>query len=587
MSRRILIKPGLTPRSVLRKRRRSSTSFWQGMRDHDRLVHSSEEGEPLGLWRRSSRLRALCAMLSIALCFVIVSGQLVIIGLRSQNDVALTLNAPLAVAFARPDIVDRNGQLLATDIIMPSLYADPTKIIDVDDASEKLVRLFPVLNAKRLRRLLSDKSRRFVWINRGVSPKMAKLAWDAGIPGLYVQEELKRAYPAGRLGGHVVGHVDVDNKGLAGIERYLDENNLVEPVHGAQLTTLPPVRLSLDFGVQHALESELESAVKKYEARGGAGVILDVNSGEVLASASLPGVDPLKPRQYLEAERADRLTTGAYELGSVFKLFTVALALDDKIATPRTLIDTRKPLREAGFTIKDRYRVNREISVQEIFVRSSNVGSARLALEIGGARQKSFYRRLGLLDRAQTEVGPMAPPRFAKRWGRLETITASYGHGIAVAPLQFASAAAAIVNGGYRISPTYFRRERSQVQKGERVVSEKTSAEMRTLLHQVVSKSYGTGRRADVPGYRVGGKTGTAEMPGKKGYRKKSVIASFFAAFPMDQPRYVVLVSIFKPRPTGFLKSHITAGQNSAPTTARIIGRVAPMLGVRADQPRS
>ncbi len=556
------------------------------MRDQDRLVETSDR-EVLSLWRRSPRFRALAAILSVGFCFVVVSAQLVLIGVRSQNEVTVTLNAPLAIAFARPDIVDRNGQLLATDIIMPSLYADPTKIIDVDEASEKLVRLFPALDPKRLRRLLSDKTRRFAWINRGVSPKMAKRAWDAGIPGLYVQDELKRAYPAGRLAGHVVGHVNVDNKGLAGIERYLDDHELVEPVHSPQLSTLPPVRLSLDFGVQHALESELQSALKRYDAKGAAGVILDAHNGEVLALASLPGVDPLEPRQYLEKKRANKLTAGAYELGSVFKIFTVALALEHKAVSPTTIIDTRAPLREGRFTISDLYPVNRPLSVSEIFTRSSNVGSAKLALAVGSAHQRNFYKRLGLLDPQASEIGTMTVPRFPKKWERLQTITASYGHGIAVSPLQFASAAASMINGGHKITPTFLRQPKKTIPDGARVISEATSTQMRTLFRRAVAEQTGTGRRADVEGYHVGGKTGTAEIPRKGGYRKDAVIASFFAAFPMDEPHYVVLVSIFEPKPARKKQHQITAGRNAAPTAGRIIERVAPLLSVPASAPRS
>jgi cell division protein FtsI (penicillin-binding protein 3) len=532
---------------------------------------------------RSQRLRASAVVVGVGLAFVTVAGQLAMLAATGGSDIVLTLNEPIAKSFARPDIVDRGGRLLATDVEMPSLFADPSLIGSPDETVEQLATVLPGLEASDLRRQLEDRSKRFVWIRRGISPKTAQAVHDLGLPGLSFRDELRRAYPLARLAGHTLGQVNVDNRGVAGIERYIDDSIGVEAVHGATLSSGVPIRLSLDLGAQHSLEDELRRSMGRYEAKGASGLVMDVETGEILAAASLPGMDPSFPMEARDPDRADRIQGGTYELGSIFKAFTVAMAIEDG-KTVDTMVDVTKPLTAGRFTIKDTHPAGTPLSVADVFIRSSNVGAGMLALMAGKERQQEFLEKLGLLETQRTEVGPVAPPQVPQRIGRAEQITISYGHGIAVSPMQTAAAAASLINGGERVTPTFLKRAEGASPTRTRVVSEATSKSVAELFRRNVTDAHGTGKRADVPGYRVGGKTGTAEMPGRGGgYSEKAVISSFLAAFPMDAPRYLVLVSLFEPKGTDETKGEILAGLNAAPTAGRVIQRIAPMLGVVPD----
>ena len=286
--------------------------------------------------------------------FACVALQVLALGVTSRPHMSMAVAEPLATSFSRPDIIDRNGRLLATDVEAPSLFADPAIIIDRDEVVEKLSTALPDLDQNDLRASFSDKSRRFVWIRRGLSPKAAQRIHDLGLPGLAFRKELRRAYPAGELAGHVIGSVNVDNKGTAGIEKYIDEKIGVDAVNSATFSTRAPVRLSLDVGVQHALEDELDTAVRRYHSEAAAGLVLDIKTGEILASASsLPRVDPGHPAITTEASHADKMTAGTFELGSVFKTMTIAMALDEGLATPNTILDVREPLQAGRRQISD------------------------------------------------------------------------------------------------------------------------------------------------------------------------------------------------------------------------------------------
>lgn len=525
-------------------------------------------------------LRILIATSLVALAFLAVAGQLVRLAFHGQFQITTTLNQAIAESFARAEIVDRNGRLLAADVEAHSLFADPAHVLDRDEVVEKLSAIFPDLDQGQLRDDLSNRKRRFVWIKRGISPKTAQQVHNLGLPGLSFRRELRRVYPAGRLAGHVLGHVNVDNKGMSGIERYLDEVVGVEPVHGATLAERAPVRLSLDMGVQHAVDAELRDAMQRYKAKGAAGVVLDIETGEVLASASLPDVDPARPTMSLEPGRLDKVANSTFELGSVFKTVTAAMVLDGGLVTPETVFDVREPLTAGRFTIKDSHPVARPLTVAEIFIHSSNVGAGMMALKAGPERFKSFLKRLGLAEPMKTEAGPIAAPRLPERWGKAETITASYGHGIAVAPLQFATAVGALLNGGDRIVPTFVKRPMDDEKERTAVVSKETSNEVQALMRRNVTDRYGTGKRAAVQGYAVGGKTGTAEIPVTGGYREDAVIASFISAFPMNKPKYLVFVLLFEPEATD---GEVLAALNAAPTAGRIIARIGPLLGVSSE----
>jgi cell division protein FtsI (penicillin-binding protein 3) len=529
--------------------------------------------------------------LAVALAFAAVAAQVLRLALLSgSTGPRANLAEPLVRAFARPDIVDRKGRLLASDLATHSLFADPAQIIDVDETSELIASVLTDLDRAELRSSLADRSRRFIWIKRQLGPAEAQRIHDLGLPGLSFRNEPRRIYPQGRMAGHVLGHVTIDNRGMAGIERHIDETQGLESGFSADFSR-PPVTLTLDIGAQHALEEELSLAVAQYGAAGAAGVILDAGTGSVLAAASLPDLDPARPAESLLANRIDRLNAATYELGSVMKIFTVAMALEQGLATPATILDVRIPLQIGRWTIRDIVQSGRPLTLREVLIQSSNIGVAQLATRAGPDRQREFLHRAGLLTQIRLETGPLGTPRTPEKWGEVETATIAYGYGLAVSPMQFASAAASLLNGGNRLHPHLVATQgmlpagmeppQSDTANSQRIVSAKTSAAMRDMLRRAVTQSNGTGRRADAPGFEVGGKTGTAEMSGRGGYQAKSVVATFLGAFPMSAPRYVVLVSLFEPKPdAGDAAQRITAGVNAAPIASRIIARTAALLGV-------
>jgi cell division protein FtsI (penicillin-binding protein 3) len=533
-------------------------------------------------WPRASespRARLVLVALGLFVVLGAIAGQLIRLAMAGRHDISSSMAEPISRTFARPDIIDRNGRLVATDVAAPSLYVDPALVLDRDELVEKLVRTLPGLDEAELRRAIADRSRRFAWIRRGLTPQEAQRVHELGLPGLGFRREPKRVYPVGSLIGHIVGHVNVDNRGQSGIERYIDEAQGVDAVSGAAPSRLGPMRLSIDLGAQHAIADELAAAMQRYAAKAASSLVLEVDTGEVLAAVSLPGIDPGRPSDALDPTRLDRNQAGVFELGSIFKALTVAMAIDEGLATLDKVYDVTAPLEIGRHKITDLHPQRRPLTVRDIFLHSSNVGAGMLALEAGTERQQAFLAKLGLIEPMRTEIGPVAPPLKPKRWDRIETVTISYGHGLAVAPMQFAAAAATLVNGGVKVTPTLMYASGEPARR-LRIMAPETSAALREIMRLNVTAPHGTGRRAEVAGYRPGGKTGTAEMPGQGGYQEKSVIASFVAAMPMDQPRYLILVSLFEPQGTAETRGQITAGVNAAPTTGRIIERIGPILGV-------
>jgi cell division protein FtsI (penicillin-binding protein 3) len=519
----------------------------------------------------------------VALAFLAVGLQTLRLALLgAPGGPRMQLAEPLVRIYSRPDIVDRKGQLLATDLQFHSLFADPALVIDPDEASEKLAEVLPDLSQRDLRATLADRSRRFVWIRRGLPPATAQRIHDLGLPGLAFRTEPRRVYPQGRLAGHVLGGVSIDNRGLSGLEKHIDEALGLETGYSSDFSR-PPVTLTLDLGAQHGLDEELSLALAQYGASGAAGVIMDAATGAVLAASTLPDVDPGRPGEALLADRIDRLAAGTFELGSVLKIFTVAMALEDRIATPATVMDVRAPLEIGRWTIRDLVPSGRPLTMREVLVQSSNIGVAQLALRAGAQRQRAFLARLGLTEPMRWEAGALGTPRLPARWGEIEVATISYGHGIAVSPLQLVAASAPIFNGGMRVRPHTVETLPGIVpvaSAAERVLSEQTSVQMREMLRRAVTGVNGTGRRAEVAGFEVGGKTGTAEMAVRGGYEARSVVASFLGAFPISAPRYLVLVTLIEPRHDASAGGRITAGVNAAPIAARVIARTGPLLGV-------
>tara|TARA_R110002020_G_scaffold15143_30_gene53901 strand:+ start:861 stop:2573 length:1713 start_codon:yes stop_codon:yes gene_type:complete len=528
----------------------------------------------------NGRGRIILAMSAFVIAYVVIAGRLVALGMAEERPNVAYQTAQEAVAAARPDIVDRNGEILATDLSTASLYAEPRRLLDVDEAIEALATVMPELNsAATRRRLASDAG--FVWLKREITAEQRDRIHALGIPGIDFLTENRRFYPGGGLAGHVLGLVDVDNAGIAGLEKYIDDNGLAA-LHQAGLARtgedLAPVRLSLDIRVQHAVRDELIRALERYQAIAGIGIILDVHTGEVLAMSSVPDYDPNNPGQALDQDRMNRATGGVFELGSVFKTFTTAMALDSGKVKLTDSFDARRPIRVGSFTINDFHGTNRILTVPEIFVHSSNIGTAHMALSVGVDAQKEFLKKLGLLDPIQTELPEVASPMLPPKWSNLAAMTISFGHGLSVSPMNAAVAAVALMNGGNLVNPTFFPRTRSEaLASAKRVISPRTSMEMRDLF--LLNGQTGSGRNAQVDGYRVGGKTGTADKVVNGRYARNKRRNSFLAAFPMDDPQYVVLVVLDEPKPEEG-KPYATAGWNTAPTVANVVRRVAPMLGV-------
>lgn len=527
-----------------------------------------------------TRMRARAGLMSLVFvfAFVVLGARLVELGFPPEGNDQSTRLYTSSTVVHRPDIVDSKGRILATDIQMGSLFANPSRIVDVDTTAEQLASVLTHVNARTLRKRLTGGGK-FLWIARELNPRQQAQIHELGLPGLDFVQEPHRVYPAGATASHILGHVNVDNRGLAGAEYFIDTRRERVAVTGKKADKKKPVRLAMDLSVQHAVREELVAAMKLYKTKAAAAIVLDVHSGEIVALSSLPDYDPNRREQALKKDSFNRITSGVFELGSVFKMFTTAGALDAGVTSLDKGYDARNPLKVASFTINDFHAKRRWLSVPEIFIYSSNIGSAKMALDLGPKRHKAFLGKLGLLDRMNTEMGRTAAPIVPKKWGRLNTMTISYGHGLSVTPLQMASAAATLVNGGYKVNPTFLVRSREDAQQGsERVVKLQTSDLMRYLFRLNVQQ--GSGKRADTAGYRVGGKTGTAEKVVNGQYSRSRLLNSFLGVFPMDAPEYVVLVLLDEPQKVEETGGRWTAGVNAAPTVGRIIERIGPMLSV-------
>ncbi len=513
----------------------------------------------------------------------VIGGRLVMWGV-APAETASSRGASDLIMAARPDLVDRNGEVLATDIKTASLFAEPRRIIDPDEASELLLSVLPDLDPKWLYRRLASEAG-FIWLRRELTPGQQQAILDLGIPGIGFRTEKRRFYPGGSSAGFIVGTVNVDNQGIAGMEKYVDDEGYraLQNTGLAVDTDLEPMRLSIDLRVQHIVRDEIAAAMKRYRAIAAGGVVLDVQTGEVVAMTSLPDYDPNEPKQALEKDRMNRMSAGLYEMGSTFKTFTTAMALDSGKVKITDSFDATRPIRIGGFTISDFHGKRRVLSVPEIFIYSSNIGTAKEAEAVGIAGHKEFLTRMGLLSKMQTELPEVASPTQPKEWKQINSVTISFGHGVSTTPLQTAVAAAALMNGGKLIPPTFLPRTREEAEAvATRVVSEKTSDQMRSLFRLNVADQRGSGNRADVPGYKVGGKTGTANKVVNGRYSDTKKFNAFLSAFPIDKPRYVVLVVVDEPKAEEG-QVYATAGMNAAPTVANIIRRSATLLKVRPD----
>ena len=492
------------------------------------------------------------------------------------------------ISAARADIVDRNGNLLATNFDTHALYAQPLYMIDPQGAADGLVKIFPDLDHARLIKDFTGE-RKFLWIRKKISPEQMQAVHDIGDPGLLFAPREMRLYPNGSLAAHIMGGASFGKEGvaaaevigIAGVEKYFDDY-LRDPANGAT-----PLELSIDLTVQAASERVLYGGMKLMNAKGATSVLMDVHTGEVISVVSLPDFDPNdRPRPATTGDQSDsplfnRSVQGVYELGSVFKIFTAVQAVDLGLVKPSTIIDTRGPMRVGGFNIGEfRNKNYGKLSVSDIIVQSSNRGTGRIALEIGSKRQKSFLDAMGFFDPSPFEIVEAAGgrPLLPKRWTDLSSVTISYGHGLSSSPMHLAAAYSAIANGGRAVTPTLLKK--TSVPMGPRIMSEEAARAARGMLRKVVSQ--GTASFGEVDGYAVGGKTGTADKPKPTGgYYEDKVIATFASMFPAHDPKFVLIVTLDEPVETSGEKPRRTAGWTAVPVAAEMIRRIAPLLGMR------
>ena len=467
----------------------------------------------------------------------------------------------------RADIVDRNGAVLATSVPVMSAFVNPHLVIDPPDAARKIVTALPDLKYEDIReKLEADKT--FFWIKRGLSPREHDRVNRLGIPGLDFQAEERRIYPQGTAAAHILGYASVDNSGLAGVERYFDQ----------QLQSGETVQLSIDLRLQRMVERELARGIQKFSAIGGTAIVMDATNGEILAMASLPTFNPNSTKTLTNEALFNRATLGVYEQGSTFKIFNTAMALDSGKVTVASVFDATSPIRIDRFTINDDHAQRRPLNVAEIFRYSSNIGSAKMAVEVMGPEgQRAFLDKIGFLRPLNTQLPELAAPLWPRHWMRINTMTIAFGHGISVTPLHLVTGSAAMVNGGILYPPSLVKRTEAS-DKGRRVIQTKTSVSMRQLLR--LNAVEGTGRNANLPGYEVGGKTGTAEKPGRGGYRQKALISSFVGMFPMNDPKFVILYSLDEPKGLPETGGYATAGWVAAPSVKVIVENIASLYGI-------
>jgi cell division protein FtsI (penicillin-binding protein 3) len=485
----------------------------------------------------------------------------------------------------RGEITDRHGTLLAANLPAFSLYAHPREIKNPADVAQGLVGIFPEMDVAALTATLSRESG-FVWVKRPITPAQRQKVLDLGYPGLQFGVRTMRVYPAGRTVAHIVGGVRAENEdvrytelaGAGGVEGFFDER-LRDP---ARIGT--PLSLSLDLSVQNALRDTLSAGVKQFDAKGAAGVLMDIRTGEVLALVSLPDFDPNGAPAAFQGPaelnpRFNRVAQGRYELGSTFKVFTAAFALEAGAARPDTLIETGTALAFGRYRIRDMHRMPPEMSVTDIVVRSSNVGVARLAQRIGTPRFKDYFQRLGFFEATTLELAEArkAVPLLPPKWTDLSSMTISFGHGLAASPLHLAAAFATLANDGRRVRPTLLR---GGSEPGEQVMSPETARQVMQIIREVVER--GTGRRTNLPGYDVGGKTGTADkVRPEGGYYKDRVIASFASIFPTSDPKYALVIALDEAVDRSGPRPIREASRTAVPVTAAAIERIAPLLGLR------
>ncbi|SLN35339.1 Peptidoglycan synthase FtsI [Aquimixticola soesokkakensis] len=546
--------------------------------------------------RDKSRQRAEGRLLVLGLCFTVAFGTIgARMGFMANAEPAEPRSAAIGtpILAQRADIVDRNGRVLATNLITNALYAQPMQMIDPEHCADELVKIFPDLNRDRLIKDFTG-TRKFLWIKKKLSPEQMQAVHDIGDPGLLFGPREMRLYPNGKLAAHILGGASFGREGVAsaevigvaGVERAFDDY-LRDPANADQ-----PLQLSIDLTAQSTAREVLAGGMAIMGAKGATSILMDLHSGEVVSMVSLPDFDPNnRPRPLTAGHAADsplfnRAVQGVYELGSTFKIFAAAQAMELGVAGPDTLIDTQPPFRWGKFSIGefDGHSYGPTATLTKVIEVSSNVGTAHVAQMIGVERQQEFLKSLGFFEATPVELieASTGKPLLPKNWSELSTLTISYGHGLSASPLHLATAYSSLLNGGTRVAPTLIKHS-GPVEVGPRVVSQEVSALSRMMLRRVVTE--GTASFGDVKGYSVAGKTGTADKPKENGggYYDDKVIATFASVFPSNDPKYVLIVTLDEPQIMGAGQLRRTAGWTAVPVAAEIIHRVAPLLGLRPD----
>lgn len=532
---------------------------------HKRITHI--QGEYVQNFERA-RTRLFAILLFFTFAYIIIGIRLVvlmapqIISPSAHN--ASQITAETQSAPKRADIYDRNGILIATSLETPSLYADPKLVDDPERLAKDIVNVFPDLDFETIKSRL-EKKNRFAWIKRHLTPKQRALVLQIGDPSLNVKNEYRRVYPHNNLFAHVLGYANIDGKGIAGLEKSYDDQLLN---HGEALN------LTLDVRVQDVLRSEIQKSITDFEAIGGSGIVMNVNTGEIIAMASLPDFDLHNPGDAIQENMFNRNTAGVYEMGSTFKIFSTAAALEFNSASVKDSYDVKEPLKVARFTIRDFKPKKRTLTLPEVFVHSSNIGTAKIAEKLGTEKLKAFYDDLGFFSRLKVDLPEVASPILPHPWRDINTLTASYGHGIAVSPLHVTRAVSAIVNGGTLYDPVFI--SGPQKKPNLSIISPQTSQIMRGLLALTVET--GTGSFAKNDYVWVGGKTGTAEKISANGYLDDKLFSSFVGVFPADQPEYVVLVAIDEPKGQKKSYGYATGGWTAAPVVGKVIEYMKPLM---------
>jgi cell division protein FtsI (penicillin-binding protein 3) len=497
-----------------------------------------------------------------------------LVGLRLVDVTMMRGSGPAGfsdhVIIARADLTDRNGELLARDLPVKDLYARPHDLWDGAGAARDLAKATGA-DPARLEAGFATKHP-YVLVARQLTPDQQDRVMHLGLPGLEFEPSAKRYYPDARAAAQLLGVTDPDNNGISGLE--LGLQNQIHAHAGGQVAT------SIDMRVQYILAHETEEARESFGAKAAGGVVMDVRTGEILAMISVPDFDPNQRRLDDGDSTRNVMAQDVYELGSVFKIFSFALAFEDHtLKSLDEVFPIGQGLKIGKFTIHEAETMPATLAARDILAQSSNIGTAQIAMRSGGVRQKAFLENLGLLSPVQTQLPETARPLYPRDWGTIETATVGFGQGISVSPLSFVAAAASIVNGGRRIQPTFIKQPPGADNRGEQVIKPETSQQMRDLLRYVVTN--GTGRKADIPGYDVGGKTGSAQVPGPGGhYLPHALRTSFFAAFPIENPRYVLFVLMDQPHGTKETSGFALASYTAVPAAAKVISRIAPLLGV-------